>query len=69
MATKKESKADTADNTTATTTATTAVTTAVFSDSDIIAVQLKYGVVYPKDGKAEVTAEQMDQLKEMGLVE
>lgn len=67
MATKKEFKADTADNTT--TTATTAVTTAVFSDSDIIAVQLKDGVVYPRDGKAEVTAEQMEQLKEMGLVE
>ena len=67
MATKKESKADTADNTT--TTATTAVTTAVFSDSDIIAVQLKDGVVYPRDGKAEVTAEHMEQLKEMGLVE
>jgi hypothetical protein len=66
MATKKESKDDTADNTT---TATTAVTTAVFSDSDIIAVQLKDGVVYPRDGKAEVTAEQMEQLKEMGLVE
>lgn len=65
MATKKESKADTADNTAV----TTAVTTAVFSDSDIIAVQLKGSVVYPTDGKAEVTAEQMEQLKEMGLVE
>jgi hypothetical protein len=62
MATKKESKADTADN-------TTAVTTAVFSDPDIIAVQLKGSVVYPTDSKAEVTAEQMEQLKEMGLVE
>lgn len=64
MATKKESKDDTADNTT-----TTAVTTAVFSDSDIIAVQLKDGVVYPRDGKANVTAEQLAQLKEMGSVE
>ena len=61
MATKKESKDDMADNTT--------TTTAVFSDSDIIAVQLKDSVVYPSDGKADVTAEQMEQLKEMGLVE
>ena len=62
MATKKESKADTADNTTAT-------TTAKFFDSTIIAVVLKDSVIYPKDGKANVTAEQLAQLKEMGLVE
>ena len=66
MATKKESKADTAD---IPATVTAAVLPAVFSDPDIIAVQLKGSVVYPSDGKADVTAEQMEQLKEMGLVE
>ena len=62
MATKKESKADTADNTTAT-------TTAKFFDSTIIAVVLKDSVIYPKNGVADVTQEQLEQLRAAGSVE
>lgn len=50
-------------------TATNEMTSVTFSDSEVIAIQLQGSVVYPKDGKANVTAEQLAQLKEMGSVE
>nr|DAE97896.1 MAG TPA: hypothetical protein [Caudoviricetes sp.] len=50
-------------------TATNEITSVTFSDSEVIAIQLQGSVIYPKDGKANVTAEQLAQLKEMGLVE
>jgi len=51
------------------TTVATEMTSVTFSDSEVIAIQLQGSVIYPKDGKANVTAEQLAQLKEMGLVE
>ena len=50
-------------------TTTNEMTCVTFSDSEVIAIQLQGSVVYPKDGKANVTAEQLVQLKEMGSVE
>ena len=50
-------------------TATNEMTSVTFSDSEVIAIQLQGSVIYPRDGKANVTAEQLVQLKEMGLVE
>ena len=50
-------------------TATNEMTSVTFSDSEVIAIQLQGSVIYPRDGKANVTAEQLAQLKEMGLVE
>lgn len=50
-------------------TTTNEMTFVTFSDSEVIAIQLQGSVVYPKDGKANVTAEQLVQLKEMGSVE
>ena len=50
-------------------TATTASTTVNFSDSEVIAVVLKDSIVYPRDGVADVTNEQLEQLKAMGSVE
>ena len=51
------------------TTVATEMTSVTFSDSEVIAIQLQGSVIYPKDGKANVTAEQLTQLKEMGSVE
>nr|DAS26143.1 MAG TPA: hypothetical protein [Caudoviricetes sp.] len=51
------------------TTVATEMTSVTFSDSEVIAIQLQGSVIYPKDGKANVTAEQLAQLKEMGSVE
>lgn len=51
------------------TTVATEMTSVTFSDSEVIAIQLQGSVIYPRDGKANVTAEQLAQLKEMGLVE
>lgn len=59
MATKKSDATATA----------TATTTAKFFDSTIIAVVLKDSVVYPKNGVAEVTREQLEQLRAAGSVE
>ena len=50
-------------------TATNEMTSVTFPDSEVIAIQLQGSVIYPKDGKANVTAEQLAQLKEMGSVE
>ena len=50
-------------------TATNEMTSVTFSDSEVIAIQLPGSVIYPRDGKANVTAEQLAQLKEMGSVE
>ena len=50
-------------------TTTNEMTTVTFPDAAVIAVQLQGSVIYPKDGKANVTAEQLAQLKEMGSVE
>jgi hypothetical protein len=50
-------------------TATNEMTSVTFSDSEVIAIQLQGSVIYPRDGKANVTAEQLAQLKEMGSVE
>lgn len=50
-------------------TTTNEMTTVTFPDAEVIAVQLQGSVIYPKDGKANVTAEQLAQLKEMGSVE
>ena len=62
MATKKEPKKESTIDTTATTVVT-------LSDSEVIAIQLRGSIIYPKNGKANVTAEQLVQLKEMGSVE
>lgn len=51
------------------TTASTTTTTVNFSDSEVIAVVLKDSIVYPRDGVADVTEEQLEQLKAMGSVE
>ena len=51
------------------TTVATEMISVTFSDSEVIAIQLQGSVIYPKDGKANVTAEQLTQLKEMGSVE
>lgn len=50
-------------------TVSTEMTSVIFSDSEVIAIQLQGSVIYPRDGKANVTAEQLAQLKEMGSVE
>ena len=50
-------------------TVSTEMTSVTFSDSEVIAIQLQGSVIYPRDGKANVTAEQLAQLKEMGSVE
>ena len=50
-------------------TVSTEMTSVTFSDSEVIAIQLPGSVIYPRDGKANVTAEQLAQLKEMGSVE
>ena len=50
-------------------TVATEMTSVTFSDSEVIAIQLQGSVIYPRDGTANVTAEQLAQLKEMGLVE
>ena len=51
------------------TTVTTEMTSVTFSDVNIIAVQLKDSVIYPRNGTTSVTPEQLAQLQEMGLVE
>lgn len=48
---------------------TNETTSVTLSDSEVIAIQLQGSVIYPKDGKANVTAEQLAQLKEMRSVE
>ena len=48
---------------------TNEMTSVTLSDSEVIAIQLQGSVIYPKGGKANVTAEQLAQLKEMRSVE